>query len=62
MIVKVLPKRGTTMHVWDRKKYYPGEIKGVDDELGATLIRKRIAEKIEEPKRKPGRPRKTWGE
>ena len=51
------------MHVYDRKKYYPGEVKLVDDDLGIILIRHKIAVEIKEPKRGPGRPRKsTWGE
>lgn len=75
MLVKVRPKHGTTMHVHDRKKYYPGELKTVDDELGLELIRLKIALKIDEPepkdkpksveeptmfKRGPGRPRKAF--
>ena len=69
MLVKVRPIKGTTMHVWDRKKYYPGEVKEVDDDLAALLISRRIVEKYEPPKpekvvppnpvykRGPGRPR-----
>lgn len=62
MLVKVLPIRGTNMHVWDRKKYFPGEIKDLDDELAEMLIKKRIVEKLPDPPRRgPGRPRKVFG-
>jgi hypothetical protein len=63
MRVKVRPVRGTTLHVWNRAKYYPGEIKEVDDELGAVLISQRIVDEIEvpkPPKRSPGRPRRIF--
>lgn len=61
MIVRALPVRGTTFHVWDRKKYYPGGVYDVDDDTGRMLVKNRIAEEIkptEPPKRKRGRPRK----
>lgn len=67
MVVKALPKRGDRLHEHERKKYYPGVVYGVDDELGRVLISRGIAEKVEESsprpvvKRGPGRPKKhVW--
>ena len=58
MFIKAFEKRGTHVHVHDRKKYYPGEIYEVDDSLGKALIHNRVGEEIDPPKRGPGRPKK----
>lgn len=74
MLVKINPVRGTRLWVWEKKKYYPGEIKNVDEDLGAVLIKRGIAvEHVVSPtppdtsmpppvarKRGPGRPRKHF--
>jgi hypothetical protein len=59
MFIKVLPIRGTVVHVLRKVKYYPGTVMEVDKAFGKELISRRIAEEIDPPKRKPGRPRKT---
>jgi hypothetical protein len=64
MRVKILQPRGTTIHVWDRKKYYPGTEHELPEDLAKIFLRRKMAVEVKRPdppKRKPGRPRKIFG-